>query len=694
MNTYRSFSRFLAVFLAVCMAVTVPAAALADDTAGGAEANRTYHEEAKESKVFPGNIVADQPGESGILVQAVSLSGDVVRVTVNGDIKAEEIGATVDGEAESVAILFVDGSVTAGEKGIEVLASGGGQAAAIAGNVTVNDGGTYGLSAESAGSSDGKPSEEESVSTDEGTVTGSFGGKVLSSGAPAEAELSENTASSGADPVKETDSSEGGAEESIGTAPKYELTGGIDSVTVNPDAENREDKYQLPIQETLTDGGDASLAEAVVDSVKAPLGIYASSVGSTSELLVNNDVIVTGVDTSSEANLVESDAGYTSVTIGGKIDSTADGLNIQAAEGGWVVVNAGDVEADWIGVDTENRGGKVSVNTGGITAGEGNGIMAATSEEEGGTFVIAEGNVASTAYAIAVVNEDAGGTFVAVGGNASSSWDDPESGAGLYFRAGEANPDIGTKDGGEAIVLVTDTLSGFNGVLVADTPASAENLDLTVWQIKANKEEGGVIIKGSEEQVAALAKTISYIVKLEQPTEGGTLAAKKADGTSDLDKKFDNEGKGGYEVSYEGQNVVLKIDLQDGYQVKGAYNGEARVELLKDKNGNYYIEVPRGGGILLQAILERIKPTPEPASRPVDMNAPAALICLDSGGGVLSGHTTFLKAVGKTFVFAEEPVWEGHTFLYWQSTIHPELRYHTGDKLFIQESDTYVAVWE
>ena len=147
-------------------------------------------------------------------------------------------------------------------------------------------------------------------------------------------------------------------------------------------------------------------------------------------------------------------------------------------------------------------------------------------------------------------------------------------------------------------------------------------------------------------------------------------------------------------MSYEGQNVVLKIDLQDGYQVKGAYNGEARVELSKDKNGNYYIEVPRGGGILLQAILERIKPTPEPASRPTDMNAPAALICLDAGGGILSGNTRFLKAVGKTFVFAEEPVWEGHTFLYWQSTIHPELLYHTGDKLVIQESDTYVAVWE
>ena len=93
--------------------------------------------------------------------------------------------------------------------------------------------------------------------------------------------------------------------------------------------------------------------------------------------------------------------------------------------------------------------------------------------------------------------------------------------------------------------------------------------------------------------------------------------------------------------------------------------------------------------ILLQAILEKLQ-----SGGAAPSNASSAVITLDPAGGTMAGKTEFREAIGKTFVFAEEPVWEGHTFLYWQNAADPNVRYQTGDKFIIQKPETFVAVWE
>lgn len=91
---------------------------------------------------------------------------------------------------------------------------------------------------------------------------------------------------------------------------------------------------------------------------------------------------------------------------------------------------------------------------------------------------------------------------------------------------------------------------------------------------------------------------IMYIIKVEQPSEGGTITAVDENG-NDLAKSF------GFDVAHEGEKVMLKANLEEGYNIIAAYNGLGEKQpLLKDEQGNYYIFIPKGGGVYLSAELE------------------------------------------------------------------------------------------
>ena len=99
-------------------------------------------------------------------------------------------------------------------------------------------------------------------------------------------------------------------------------------------------------------------------------------------------------------------------------------------------------------------------------------------------------------------------------------------------------------------------------------------------------------------------ENIHYIIKVEQPEEGATLSVTDEEG-NDLETSFD------YDVAYEGDKVILKVDLEKGFELKAAYNGEGedKVELEKDEDGNYYTIVPKGGGVILSVELQEIEYT-------------------------------------------------------------------------------------
>ena len=193
-----------------------------------------------------------------------------------------------------------------------------------------------------------------------------------------------------------------------------------------------------------------------------------------------------------------------------------------------------------------------------------------------------------------------------------------------------------------ADIVINGELSGERGSVIIGED-SGDYLDLTVWKV-ALDEYGNAVMElitdegpygpigpepmmraaaapGEDDEspysyehtdaAEALEQRIMYIIRLEQPTEGGTLAAQKEDGSA-LDTSHD------YEIAREGDKVILAVNVQDGYHLVTAYNGEEKVEVLgQDGDGNYYIEVPRGGGVYLSVVLERDEePVPEPDPEP------------------------------------------------------------------------------
>ena len=137
------------------------------------------------------------------------------------------------------------------------------------------------------------------------------------------------------------------------------------------------------------------------------------------------------------------------------------------------------------------------------------------------------------------------------------------------------------------------------------------NLNLTVWKINLNKDghaaEWMSIHNGdsdanesSVKQAKNFEKHIMYITKVEQPGEGGTIKALDKDG-NDLLTSYD------FPIAHEGEKIILKADLKPGWKIKAVYNGlgSDKKKLSQDENDNYYLNVPKGGGIYLSADLEK-----------------------------------------------------------------------------------------
>ena len=161
--------------------------------------------------------------------------------------------------------------------------------------------------------------------------------------------------------------------------------------------------------------------------------------------------------------------------------------------------------------------------------------------------------------------------------------------------------------GADIDVLIEGVLSSEKELVTVEGDGIGESLTLTVWKVDLGDRDTIVeAAEGSNNQKEAenVEKNILYIIKYDQPTVGGTLSVTDKDGNA-LQESHDHE------VAKEGETVLLKLDVQDGYQVTGAFNGEGeKVELLKDDAGNYYVVVPKGGAVYLSAALEKIPEKP------------------------------------------------------------------------------------
>ena len=242
-------------------------------------------------------------------------------------------------------------------------------------------------------------------------------------------------------------------------------------------------------------------------------------------------------------------------------------------------------------------------------------------------------------------------------------------------------------------ILIDGTLHGDKGGVLVSENITEDNLKLTVWKIDLDEDENAVVTVGdggetqATDSTRALEESIHYIIKLE-PTEGADIGLL---GTSKrtIDDKV-------YDEALENDVVTMVINLKDGYILNGAFNGKGeKIPLLMDEDGNYYVIVPKGGGVYLSASIVKIQSpvyNPKPQSE-------KATITFELDGGMLDGDEgpILVKAkVGKTIKLLDEPERDGFSFVCWELEVPggDPLSYDPGDSFKVEGDAVFTAVWE
>ena len=347
------------------------------------------------------------------------------------------------------------------------------------------------------------------------------------------------------------------------------------------------------------------------------IAVYVMDIGNEDLTVTIDGNIATdcreGVAVETETSGVE-----TKVIVTGDVEATADHsfcIHVTGRDGDSTVSVTGDVTGQLYGILIDSfpdYEGNCAVNVTGDVTSKGNVGAGVYMSGGGAKEVHIDGNVSMTTGTTTC------GLILEGDGEATVTGNVNGKNAGLLLS------NVGERD-----VLVEGTISGERGVRLG-YEFNGDNTDLTVWQIASTKEdatEADLVVNDdyshqlTDDDVTTFCQqSIHYIVKLLQPTEGGTVAAQKEDGSA-LDKHHEKE------TAREGDKVYLNIQAGYGYRILKALNGDT--ELDKDESGFFY-KVKRGGGILLSAVLEKIvqpepepEPEPEPAPKPDPKPEPA-----------------------------------------------------------------------
>ena len=149
-------------------------------------------------------------------------------------------------------------------------------------------------------------------------------------------------------------------------------------------------------------------------------------------------------------------------------------------------------------------------------------------------------------------------------------------------------------------------------------------INLTAWKIIPDESGSIATVRDTDDPAdfglapegdlaENFEKSINYIVKYDQPEKGGTFALTDIDGNY-LETSYD------LETAHEGDKVYIIPNIEEGYELKGVYNGvgDKRKELATDEDGKYYIVVPKGGGVYISMDVE-IPAAPTPTLAPTSV---------------------------------------------------------------------------
>ena len=379
--------------------------------------------------------------------------------------------------------------------------------------------------------------------------------------------------------------------------------------------------------------------------------------GSSAVVTVEGDVTVnngttmpeeTGLDVYTRAGFSSDKTASTKVEVEGNIAvSNGDAISASSTmSGSSTKIESGNITTAYgYGVSGKATLGETEITTGNIDVITGIGANAYAIGQanttinsknitvDGGTGIVAEaknnGNVSVTANKVNVIGENSVGIDIKTSNNVDSKDSSaipqelidaleerlkrPLNQEELEYLAssmadakgnenvsvvvnGDVKADTGIKldvtNGGLVDILINGTLKANKPVSLAES-VDLTNSSLTLWKIEQ-----------SEEAPTPADLLINYIIRIDQDEEG-IFEVIKADGTS-LDTKD--------EFNIANLNDALQLKIKNGYTITKAYNNG--VELEKDEQGRYILNVPYGGGIKFSIDYEKTEPGPEPTPTP------------------------------------------------------------------------------
>ena len=262
------------------------------------------------------------------------------------------------------------------------------------------------------------------------------------------------------------------------------------------------------------------------------------------------------------------------------------------------------------------------------------------------------------------------------------------------------------KGEGSFDILVTGTLETEGTPVLISKEVTPENVSITVWKIdgavKDAEGEEHVVAEGTPgtepktitDDSREVERSIHYIIRVE-PSQQDMIGLS---GTEEVH---------GYDTATENSTVTLKVRVPDGYTLTGAYNGEGeKIALEKDPDGNYYVEVPRGGGVFLSVELEKDEDHDtdwgdwsyswSPCSEKNEDKDRFCIVSFDFNGGTLNGSAgpVFTRVeIGETVTLLDAPTRPGYRFVRWASS--PEVSVSMpGESFTLTECVRFVAVWD
>ncbi len=343
--------------------------------------------------------------------------------------------------------------------------------------------------------------------------------------------------------------------------------------------------------------------------------------GGSSSLNVGNDIEVvsssddndpdtadTGVEVSAENH------GSAAVTVGGSVDvvsggsDKAIGVDADTDNSGTITFSAGGIDATSqsglaIGINADAEGGSSeSFNIGG------DGITASGTGAKGIDIDASEGSSVNVNVVgnIVIENKNNGTDSNGIELDASGSGTEISARvAGDVKGSGmDSSVEIKTENGAKVDVVAEGTLSAGKGAAVAFA-GSPDNVSLIIWKAEAGTD--GSIVKEVIDNNGTLEKTtdaetlessIHYIIRVD------TSQSIDLGNTTEMSYTAPDGSVINYNTAKEGERVAVKLNVPSGYVLKGVFSDEARQCSLQKEGGEYYLIVPKGGGVFVNMWLE------------------------------------------------------------------------------------------